>query len=91
MVDEQGNMKLADFGGTKDQAAIDKGGQQTGVFSWGWADSLARLGNYSKASEVYSFACLCHYVLFAVPLFNRKNEKAYIENTAKFQVDDENS
>ena len=84
MVDEQGNMKLADFGGTKDQAAIDKGGQQTGVFSWGWADKFARDGNYSKASEVYSFACLSHYVLFANPLFNRENEKAYIDNTTKF-------
>jgi hypothetical protein len=84
MVDEQGNMKLADFGGTKDQASIDKGGQQTGLFSWGWADESARKGIYSKKSEVYSFACLCHYVLFADPLFNKENEKAYEDNTTKF-------
>jgi len=39
MIDAQGNVKLADFGGTKDQASIDAGGNQTGVFTWGWADS----------------------------------------------------
>jgi len=38
MVDGEGNVKLADFGGTKDQASIDAGGNQTGVFTWGWAD-----------------------------------------------------
>jgi len=38
MVDGDGNVKLADFGGTKDQASIDAGGNQTGVFTWGWAD-----------------------------------------------------
>jgi len=39
MVDGEGNVKLADFGGTKDQASIDAGGNQTGVFTWGWADA----------------------------------------------------
>jgi len=38
MIDGEGNVKLADFGGTKDQASIDAGGNQTGVFTWGWAD-----------------------------------------------------
>jgi len=39
MIDGEGNVKLADCGGTKDQASIDAGGNQTGVFTWGWADA----------------------------------------------------
>jgi len=38
MIDGEGQVKLADFGGTKDKAAIDAGGNQTGIFTWGWAD-----------------------------------------------------
>jgi len=41
MVDEHGQVKLADFGGTKDQASIDTGNKQTGLFTWGWADMNA--------------------------------------------------
>ena len=38
MIDEHGQVKLADFGGTKDQASIDAGGNQTGLFTWGYGD-----------------------------------------------------
>ena len=44
MVDEHGQVKLADFGGTKDQASIDTGNKQTGLYTWGWADMNARAG-----------------------------------------------
>jgi len=39
MVDENGMIKLGDFGGTKDEASILAKTDQTGVFTWGWADS----------------------------------------------------
>jgi len=81
MIDVDGNIKLADFGGTKDQASIDAGGNQTGVFTWGWADFQAREGKYSKESEVYSFACLAFYMLTGEPLFTRDQEQQYLQNT----------
>lgn len=71
MIDEKGHVKLADFGGTKDQESVDAGGQQTGLYTWGWADHKARAGEYSKESEVYSFACLGYFILFGEPLFSR--------------------
>jgi len=74
MIDGEGKVKLADFGGTKDKAAIDAGGDQTGIFTWGWADLQARNGKYSEKSEVYSFACLAFYMLKATPLFSRDDE-----------------
>lgn len=83
MIDENGQVKLADFGGTKDVASIEAGNKQTGLFTWGWADIAARSGNYSEKSEVYSFACLCYYILFAQPLFTRDDEPAYLENTSR--------
>jgi serine/threonine protein kinase len=83
LVDGEGLVKLADFGGTKEVAIIDAGGGQTGLFTWGWADSNARVGNYSEKSEVYSFACLGYYILYGEPLFSRENPKAYTNNTAK--------
>jgi len=81
-IDEEGQLKLGDFSSTKDQASIDAGGNQTGVFTWGWADKEAREGNYSKTSEVYSFACLTYYMLTATPLFTRDDEETYLSNTA---------
>jgi len=83
MIDEEGDVKLADFGGTKDQASIDAGGNQTGLFTWGWADKQARDGKYSKTSEVYSFACLAYYMLTATPLFTRDKASTYENNTAE--------
>ena len=83
MIDQHGRVKLADFGGTKDKASITAGGNQTGLFTWGWADFNARVGQYSEKSEVYSFACLCFYMLTAKPLFSRDDENAYLENKTK--------
>jgi serine/threonine protein kinase len=42
MLDAGLNALLGDFGGTKDQESIVKGDEQTGLTSWGWADSYAR-------------------------------------------------
>jgi len=81
LIDEDGNVKLAGFGGTKVQKNIDAGGNQKGVFTWGWADKQARAGNYSKTSEVYSFACMAYYMLTATPLFTRDDESTYLNNT----------
>jgi serine/threonine protein kinase len=83
MIDENGRAKLADFGGTKDQASVDAGSNQTGIFTWGWADANAREGKYSKECEVYSFACLGYYILRAKPLFSRDHPYAYLNNTTK--------
>jgi len=63
LIDKDCQVKLADFGGTKDQASVDNGSNQTGIFTWGWADADARAGKYSKTSEVYAFACLAYYML----------------------------
>ena len=71
MIDEHGHIKLADFGGTKDQGSVDAGGNQTGLFTWGWADHQARAGKYSKESEVYGFACPGYFILHAETLFTR--------------------
>jgi len=91
MIDENNQVKLADFGGTKDQASINAGDNQTGVFSWGWADFQARQGKYSKESEVYSFACLAFYMLKGEALFTRKDEKAYLDNKTNINYASHNS
>jgi len=80
MLDAHLNALLGDFGGTKDQETIDKGGQQTGLTSWGWADSNARCRNFNKASEVYAFALCAYYILHGEPLFSRKDPQAYLDN-----------
>ena len=55
------------------------------MFTWGWADSNARAGLYSKESEVYAFGLNAYYILFAEPLFTRADERAYENNTTKVQ------
>jgi hypothetical protein len=44
MIDKNGNAKLADFGGTKQQESIETKANQTGLFTWGWGDAKARNG-----------------------------------------------
>jgi hypothetical protein len=54
--------------------SIDAGGNQTGLFTWGYGDKEAREGKYSKTSEVYSFGCLAFYMLTATTVFTRDDE-----------------
>lgn len=83
MVDGNLDLKLADFGGTKDEASIAAGTNQTGVFSWGWADANARAAKYDKTSEVYAFGLNAHYIIYAESLFSRDDVTAYLQNSTK--------
>jgi len=83
MLDACRNVLLGDFGGTKDQDSIDRGGEQTGLTSWGWADVDARWKKFSSTSEVYAFALCAYYLLHAEPLYTRDDPKAYDNNTKK--------
>jgi len=87
MVEEDGTIRLGDFGGTKDQASIQTDSNQTGVFTWGWADSNARIGKYSKECEVYAFGLNAYYILYAEPLFTRDDQNAYLQN--QFNLDND--
>jgi len=78
-----GNLLLADFGGTKDEQSIKDGNKQTGVFSMFWADVKARAGQYSMASEVYAFGVCAHFLIWGQQLFGDHNKQAYLDNTKK--------
>jgi len=80
--------KLADFGGTKDEASITADAKQTGTFSRYWADMAARVGKYSKKSEVYAFGLLAYYFIFGVPLYSEENEQQYLENELRIERKD---
>jgi len=80
--------KLADFGGTKDEASITADAKQTGTFSRYWADMAARKGKYGKKSEVYAFGLLAYYLIFGEPLYSEKNEQQYLENELRIEVKD---
>jgi len=83
MLDACRNVLLGDFGGTKDQDSIDRGVEQTGLTSYGWADSDARWKKFSSTSEVYAFALCAYYLMHAEPLYTRDDPKAYDNNTKK--------
>jgi len=78
-----GQLLLADFGGTKVEESIVAQQQQTGIFSMFWADSKARMGKYSMASEVYAFGVCAHFLIWGQPLFHKGNQKEYLTNTVK--------
>jgi hypothetical protein len=48
-----------------------------------WADSKARLGQYSKASEVYAFGVCAHFLIWGQPLFHKENQLDYLNNRIK--------
>jgi eukaryotic-like serine/threonine-protein kinase len=64
---------LGDFGGTKDEQSIAEGTEQTGIYTWGWADSDARAKKFNYKSEVYSFGLCIYYIIHGEPLFSRDN------------------
>jgi len=78
-----GQLLLADFGGTKDEESIVAHQHQTGIFSMFWADSKARVGQYSMASEVYAFGVCAHFLIWGQPLFHKGNQEQYLANTVK--------
>jgi len=80
MLDEHLNALLGDFGGTKNQESIDKGNEQTGTHTWGYADANARTAKFNKASEVYAFALCAYYILHGKPLYTRDDPLAYLNN-----------
>jgi len=73
MLDSNNNVKLADFGGTKDEDSIKTGTQQTGIYSNLWADTNARAGKYSMESEVYAFGLNTYYMIHGRSLFNKED------------------
>jgi serine/threonine protein kinase len=83
MLDENLNIKLGDFGGTKDEASINIDSEQTGVFTNLWADANARAGKYDMRSEVYAFGLNAYYIIHAKSLFNKKDQDAYLKNIVK--------
>lgn len=84
LLDADGDIKLADFGGTKDVASIQTNSDQTGVFTNSWADANARAGKYSKTSEVYAFALVAYYMIYGEQLFTKQNQQEYLNNQYEF-------
>jgi len=84
MVEKYGTIRLGYFGGTQDLVINKTNWSQTVEFTWGWADSNARDGRYSKKSDVYAFGLNAYYILYAEPLFTRANENAYEKNIVDF-------
>jgi len=80
--------KLADFGGTKDEASIAPDAKQTGTFSRYWADAAARWGKYCKESEVYGFGLLAYYIIFGVALYSESNNRQYENNELRIKRED---
>jgi len=80
MLDAEGNVLLGDFGGTKAQDSIEPGKDQTGTYTWGWADANARNRMFDEKSEVYAFALCAYYLIHGEPLFTRAKPEAYIDN-----------
>jgi len=80
MLDAKGNVLLGDFGGTKAQDSIEPGKDQTGTYTWGWADANARNRMFDEKSEVYAFALCAYYLIHGEPLFTRAKPEAYIDN-----------
>jgi len=73
MLDVNYNIKLADFGGTKDASTIIVNVEQTGLYSHFWADANARAGKYDMKSEVYAFGLNAYYFIHGESLFDKKD------------------
>jgi serine/threonine protein kinase len=83
MLSAELNILLGDFGGTLDVESVEDKDDQTGIYTWGWADSNARNSQFDLKSEIYAFALNCFYIIHGKTLFNRKEVSAYLNNTKK--------